>query len=140
MEDYINNFLSAVGIRHDGPMAFRLILQPVMSLIYAIIAGVKDAKAGNPPFFSALITGKKSRRILLGELWKNVGKVFILAIIMEIIFEIIEFKTVHPLDVIRVAFWLAIVPYLIFRGPVERIVQLFIKRPKNVTPDNSLKK
>ena len=132
MEDWLNSFLNGVGIRHDGPMAFRLILQPVMSLIYAIIAGVKDAKAGNPPFLSALITGKKSRKILLGELWKNVGKVFILAIIMEVIFEIIEFKTVHPLDVLRVAFWLAIVPYLLMRGPVERIVELFIKRKNNV--------
>ena len=65
---------------------------------------------------------------MLGELWKNVGKVFILAIIMEVIFEIIEFKTVHPLDVLRVAFWLAIVPYMLMRGPVERIVEMFIKR------------
>jgi hypothetical protein len=128
MENWINEFLNAVGIRHDGPMAFRLILQPIMSLIYATIAGVKDAKAGQPPFLSALITGKKSRKILLGELWKNVGKVFILAIIMEVIFEIIEFKTVHPLDVLRVAFWLAIVPYMLMRGPVERIVEMFIKR------------
>jgi hypothetical protein len=128
MEDWINNFLDAVGIRHEGPMSFRLYLQPVMSLIYATIAGIKDAKAGNPPFLSALITGKSSRRTLLKELWKNVGKVFILAIIMEVIFEIIEYKTVHPLDVLRVSFWLAIVPYLIFRGPVERIVLLFIKK------------
>ncbi len=128
MEDWINNFLEAVGIRHNGPMAFRLILQPIMSLIYATLAGVRDAKAGNPPFLSALITGKADRKLLLKELWKDVGKVFILAVIMETIFEIIELKTVHPFEVLRVSFWLAIVPYLIFRGPVERIVSLFIKK------------
>jgi hypothetical protein len=128
MEDWINNFLEAVGIRHNGPMAFRLILQPVMSLIYATLAGVRDAKAGNPPFLSALISGKADRKQLLKELWKDVGKVFILAVIMETIFEIIELKTVHPFEVLRVSFWLAIVPYLIFRGPVARIVSLFIKK------------
>jgi len=99
-----------------------------MSLIYATLAGVRDAKAGNPPFLSALISGKADRKQLLKELWKDVGKVFILAVIMEGIFEIIEFKTIHPLEILRVSFWLAIVPYLIFRGPVERIVSLFIKK------------
>lgn len=131
MEDWINNFLEAVGIRHSGPMSFRLILQPVMSLIYAVIAGVKDAKAGRQHFvIDGLILGKtkRTRKDLLKELWKDVGKVFILAVIMEVIFEIIEFKTVHPLEVIRVSFFLAIVPYLIFRGPVERIVSLFMKK------------
>lgn len=128
MEDWINNFLNNVGIRHEGPMSFRLYLQPVMSLIYAILAGVRDAKAGREPFLKGLILGHTSRKDSLKELWKDVGKVFILAAIMEIIFEIIEFKTVHPLEVIRVSFFLAIVPYLIFRGIVERIVSLFIKK------------
>ncbi|HQY21260.1 MAG TPA: hypothetical protein PK294_13405 [Ignavibacteria bacterium] len=128
MEDLINSFLNNVGIRHDGPMSFRLFLQPAMSLIYAIIAGVKDAKAGNPHFLEGFILGKVDRKTALKEIWKNVGKVFILAAVMEIIFEIIEFKTVHPFEVLKIAFFLAILPYLIFRGIVDRIVSLFIKK------------
>ncbi len=130
MEDLINNFLEAVGIRHNGPLAFRLILQPVMSLIYAVIAGIKDAKAGKVPFlFDGLILGKTSRKEYLKELWKDVGKVFLLAIVMEVIFEIIEFKSVNPLEVIKVSFFLAIVPYLLLRGIVNRLASLFIKKP-----------
>jgi hypothetical protein len=131
MEDFITNFLNNVGIRHEGPMSFRLILQPVMSLIYAILAGVRDARAGKHHFLiDGLILGKskRSRKELLKELWKDVGKVFILAAIMEVIFEIIEFKTVHPWEVFKVSFFLAIVPYLIFRGIVDRIVSLFVKK------------
>ena len=64
MENFINSFLNAVDIRHDGPMSFRLIIQPLASLIYAVIAGIKDAKAGKPPFLKALILGKASRRDL----------------------------------------------------------------------------
>jgi len=133
MEDFINNFLTNLGIRHEGPMSFRLYLQPVMSLIYAVIAGIRDAKAGRQPFMiNGLILGKtnRSRKDLLKEIWKDVGKVFILAAIMEIIFEIIEFKTVHPFEVIKVSFFLAILPYLILRGLVERIVLLFMKKNK----------
>lgn len=137
MEDLINTYLEAIGVRHSGPMSFRLILQPVMSLIYAVIAGVRDAKTGRHHFITqGLILGKtkRTRKELLQELWKDVGKVFILAAVMEIIFEIIEFKTVHPFVVIKVSFFLAILPYLIFRGTVARIVALFIK--KKPDPDS----
>lgn len=102
-----------------------------MSLIYAVIAGIRDAKAGKQPFvINGLILGKtkRSRGELLKELWKDVGKVFILAVIMEVIFEIIEFKSVYPFEVLKVSFFLAILPYLIFRGLVDRVVSLFIKK------------
>ncbi|MBL8006803.1 MAG: hypothetical protein JNJ56_04685 [Ignavibacteria bacterium] len=130
MEDWIKNFLEAAGIRHSGPMSFRLYLQPLMSLTYAIIAGIRDAKAGRRHFVvDGLILGKtrRSRKELLKELWRDVGKVFILAAIMEIIFEIIEFKSVQPFEVLKVGFYLAILPYLIFRGSADRIISLFIK-------------
>lgn len=39
--------------RVSGPMRFRLILQPVMAVIFAIRAGLKDAKEGRPPYFWA---------------------------------------------------------------------------------------
>jgi hypothetical protein len=44
--------------RISGPMNFRFILQPVMASIFAIIAGLKDAKAGKPPYFWSLLTGR----------------------------------------------------------------------------------
>lgn len=130
MEDWIKNFLEAVGIRHSGPMSFRLYLQPLMSLTYAIIAGVRDAKAGRRHYVvDGLLLGKtkRSRKELLKELWRDVGKVIILAAIMEIIFEIIEFKMVYPFEVIKVVFYLAILPYIIFRGSSDRIISLFIR-------------
>ncbi|HMQ67769.1 MAG TPA: hypothetical protein PKA90_02495 [Ignavibacteria bacterium] len=139
MENFLNSFLDAVDIRHNGPMSFRIIIQPLVSLVYAVIAGIKDAKADKPPFLKALILGKASRRDLLKELWKDVGKIFILATVLEIIFELIVFKTVHPLEVLRVGFFLAILPYLIMRGPVERIVHLFIKKDEDKTSESSSK-
>jgi hypothetical protein len=40
--------------RVSRPMQFRLVLQPVMAAILAIVAGLKDAKAGKSPYFWAL--------------------------------------------------------------------------------------
>lgn len=128
MDDLITRFIENLGIRLDGPMKFRLYLQPVMSLIYAIIAGVRDAKSGSVPYFKGLIFSKGERKDLVKEGWKDIWKVFLLAIIMEVIFQLIVFKTVHVFEAIRVSIFLAIIPYIIFRGPVNRIVSFFIKK------------
>lgn len=40
--------------RVSGPMKLRLFLQPVMAAVFAIMAGIKDAKVGRPPYFQCL--------------------------------------------------------------------------------------
>jgi hypothetical protein len=35
--------------RSEGPMTFRLILQPAMAVFLAIRAGLRDAREGKPP-------------------------------------------------------------------------------------------
>src|SRR4030095_6853570 len=115
-------------------MKFRFILQPLMSLIYAVIAGIRDAKKGSTPFAKALWTEKENRKLLYTELWKDVGKVFIIAILVDIVYQLIMIFSrqtqpeFYPLEVIITAFVLAIVPYLILRGPVNRIVRLARKK------------
>lgn len=128
MEDFFSKFMENLGIRMDGPMKFRLYLQPAMSLIYAIIAGVRDAKSGSVPYLKGLIFSKGERKDLVKEGWKDIWKVFLLAIIMEVIFQLIVFKTVQPWEAIKVSIFLAIIPYIIFRGPVNRIVSFFLKK------------
>jgi len=41
---------------------------------------------------------------------------------MDVIYQFIEFKTFHPAEAVIIALLLAFVPYLLFRGPVARIV------------------
>jgi hypothetical protein len=40
--------------RLDGPLHFRFIVQPLMAIIFAVIDGVKDAKAGKSAYFLGL--------------------------------------------------------------------------------------
>jgi hypothetical protein len=110
--------------RVSGPMRFRLFLQPTMAAIFAIRAGLKDARTGQPPYFWSLLTDPAHRGDMLRDGWKDVGKVFVLALVLDIVYQIIVARFVYPGEVVIVAFLLAIVPYLILRGLITRIARL----------------
>ncbi len=126
MEDIWLRFVENFGDRIAGPMKFRLVLQPVMASIFAIIAGIKDAKAGNPPYFWALVTQPTHRKAMLHDGWKSVGKVFALALALDVVYQLIATRFVYIGEVIIVAFLLAIVPYLVLRGLVTRVARPWV--------------
>ena len=107
--------------RSTGPMNFRFLLQPVMASIFAIIAGLKDAKAGKPPYFWSLLTGRTRRIDKIKDGWKSVGKVIVVALALDIAYQIIVLRFVYPGEVIIVASIVVIAPYLILRGLVTRL-------------------
>ena len=109
--------------RVTGPMHFRLLLQPGMATFFAIRDGLRDARECKPPYFWGLFTDKGEREEMVKNGWKSVGKVFILAIVLDVVYQLIEHRwTVYPGEAVLVAIILAIVPYLLIRGPVNRIV------------------
>ena len=110
--------------RLDGPLHFRFIVQPLMATIFAVIDGIKDAKAGKPPYFWALLATPERRNELMKEGWKSVGKIFILAIILDVVYQLKVHSTVYAGELLIVAFALAIAPYLVLRGPINRIVRM----------------
>jgi hypothetical protein len=109
--------------RVTGPMKFRLVLQPVMASFFAIRSGLANARAGRPPFFWALVSDPAQRASMIKEGWKSVGKVFILALVLDVVYQIIVRRFVYPGEAIIVAFVLAIVPYLILTGLVTRLAR-----------------
>jgi|SRR5271168_529614 len=113
--------------RLDGPLHFRIIVQPLMATIFAVIDGVKDAKAGKPAYFWALLSTPNYRKELLKEGWKSVGKIFTLAIVLDVVYQLKVHSTVYPGETLIVAFLLAILPYLVLRGPINRVVRLWKK-------------
>jgi hypothetical protein len=109
--------------RFDGPFAFRLILQPIVASILAIRAGLKDAREGRSPYLWSMTTDPAQRRGLFYEIWKHVGKVFIVAVLIDVIYEIVVFRWVYPIQPFIVAIVLAVIPYLLIRGPVNRFAR-----------------
>jgi hypothetical protein len=121
MDEILTRFWENLGGRVGGPLTFRLILQPVVAAVLAIRAGLADARAGRPAYFWTILTNPGDRRELLREGWKAVAKVFTIALVIDIVYQLIVFRWVYPFEVLIVAFLLACVPYLLIRGPVNRI-------------------
>ena len=104
-------------------MKFRLVLQPIMASFFAIQAGLHDARVGNPPYFWSLFTDSAHRAAMLKDGWKSVGKVFVLALVLDVVYQIIEMRFVYPGEALITAVILAIVPYLALRGLVTRFAR-----------------
>jgi hypothetical protein len=108
--------------RFEGPFTFRLILQPIVAAALAIRSGIKDARLGRPPHLWAIKNQPQRRAELLRETWRDVRKVFIFAVLIDVVYEIVVFHTVYPLQPLIVAAVLAVIPYPALRGVVNRIV------------------
>jgi hypothetical protein len=128
MEDVWLRFAENMVNRVSGPMKFRLVLQPTMAALLAIRSGLKDARAGKPPYFWTIATDPTARAELLKDGWKSVGKVFVLALALDVVYQFLELRFVYPGEALIVALLLAIVPYLILRGLVTRLVSRYSRR------------
>ena len=123
MEDLFARVWENLVGRVGGPMTFRLILQPLVAALLAIRAGLQDARAGRPAYFWTIFTDPVQRGALLREGWKDVAKVFVAAVSIDCIYQIIVLRWVYPGEALIVAAFLALVPYLVLRGPVDRIAR-----------------
>lgn len=115
--------------RSIGPMKLRLILQPTVAAIFAIRAGLTDAREERSPyFFWAVFTNPKRRPEVLRQVWQDMGKVFVVALVLDVVYEWIVYRWVYPGQALIVATGLAFIPYLLIRGPVTRIMRR-LRRP-----------
>jgi hypothetical protein len=128
MEDILSRFWADLVGRLHGPLTFRLFLQPVMAILYAVRDGVNDARAGRPAYFWTIFTEPNERGRLLREGWKAVTRIIILGVVMDVLYQLIVFRWIYPTELIIIVLLLAFVPYLLARGPVNRIARIWIPR------------
>jgi hypothetical protein len=128
MRYQITFILMLIGERFTGPMSFRLYLQPLMASLLAVRAGLADAREGRPAYLWTLVSSRSDRAGLLRDGWSSVGRVFALAVIMDVIYQLIVYQWIYPLQVLFIATALAIVPYILLRGPVNRLASLRAKK------------
>lgn len=134
MEEMWLRFVRNLLGRFDGPLHFRLIVQPMMAAIFGIYGGIKDGRAGRPAYLWSMFLSSHHRKELLREAWKRVGRVFIFAVVLDVGYQLYEQGTLYPGETLVVAFVLAIVPYFIVRGPANRIGRLFRKDSPVIRP------
>jgi hypothetical protein len=115
--------------RVGGPLTFRFILQPLMATLLAVVAGLRDAREGRPPYLWTIITDPSQRVDLLREGWRSIARVFVVAVIVDLIYEWLTARLFYPLETLIVATVLAVIPYLVVRGPVNRIARRWRRAP-----------
>jgi hypothetical protein len=116
-----NDFLEWFA-RVDGPLSFRLILQPLIAIVLGYRDGLRDWVNANPPYFwNILQVLPQERHALVTDGLKSIGKVFTLAIMLDCLFQYLVTDTLSLIGAVVVATILAIVPYLLTRGMVNRL-------------------
>jgi hypothetical protein len=104
-------------------MSFRLVLQPAVAVGLAVRAGIQDARMGSPYYTWAVFTDPEHRRALLRQGGKEIAKVFVIAGVLDMVYQYVALRWIYPGEALLVAFLLACVPYLLLRGVVNRLVR-----------------
>jgi hypothetical protein len=110
--------------RFDGPLHFRLFVQPLMAILFAIRDGRRDAREGRSAYLWSLFTDPDERRYLLESGWKGISKVFVLAFALDVVYQFVEWHGLKALQASLTAIVLAAVPYALLRGPINRLVRM----------------
>jgi hypothetical protein len=123
MEEILRRGWEGLIGRPGGPMSFRVILQPAVATVLAVRAGLRDARAGRRPFLWCFFINPHHRRELLRHVWKEVGTVFIIALVLDAIYQLIVHTGVYALELVVTATILAIIPYALVRTLVTLIAR-----------------
>jgi hypothetical protein len=115
-------FLEHLVARLTGPMHFRLILQPLVAIALGIRDGLKDARAGRPPFITDLIVRPEGRKRQLKQALQSLIKPLIIAIVLDAVAQYLMFRTIYPGAAVFVGVVVMGVPYSLARGLTNRIV------------------
>ena len=125
---YWHDFLG----RFDGPMHFRLIMQPAMAILFAVRDGTRDAHEGRSAYLWTLLTEPSQRRYLLESGWKGIAKIFILAFALDVVYQFMVWHGLKPLQALMTATVLAVIPYAVLRGPINRLLRMTQTRRSHV--------
>ena len=119
--EYVQGTVVDLLGRSSGPMHLRLIMQPVVATVLAIRAGLRDARAGEPAFLWTFLNNPDQRKRLARSGWADVRKVFFIAVILDSIYQLAVMHAFFAFQTLIVAIFVAVVPYILVRGPVTRI-------------------
>ena len=128
MEDLLIRTWEQLLGRREGPFWLRFVLQPLVAASIGVLIGLKDARAGRRTFVWRLVKDRLRRREVLREAWKDVAKVFAVAIVIDVIYQLWVLHWIHPLETLFVATMLAWVPYALVRSTTHLVTSFWLYR------------
>jgi hypothetical protein len=120
---FSRQFLEELPQRFTGPGRFRFILQPMIAIVLGIRGGLADAKAGNPPYLFGLLFGAGRRRELLRSGAAAISTLLAMGIILDVVFQLVIYHSVHPGAALVVGPILICLPYALSRALTTRLAR-----------------
>jgi hypothetical protein len=114
-------FFEDLWTRFSGPGRLRFILQPTTAVLLGVRDGKRDARTGCPPFLSGLLFRRTHRRDLLRSAIASVRDLVAIAIILDVISQILIFREIHPGAALLLGPVLIATPYSASRALTNRI-------------------
>ena len=128
LTDILGRFWHEILARPSGPLAFRLVLQPLMAVYLASRDGWHDAKNNRTPYLWTILHDPEHRRPRLREGVTSTTRLLVLTAGMDLLYQMLRLGAVRPLETLFITFFLAVVPYVIIRGPAARIGRQLLAR------------
>jgi hypothetical protein len=133
--DALNRAWDDIVARPSGPLAFRFYIQPLMAVLLAVRDGIKDARTGREPYLWSIVTDPARRREHLREGIRAVWKILALAIVLDLVYQVLVLKTFYIGETLVVSVSLAFIPYALMRGPIARLWRTRSRGIESSTPE-----
>jgi hypothetical protein len=128
IQEILTRFWDQLIAQPSGPLAFRLILQPIMAAILAIRDALKDVRTGRPLYAWTIVMDPAQRASYLREGLKRVSRVIIFALVMDAIYQFIVLHRFYPGEALVTAFVVAVLPYVLIRDLAARLARRLKRR------------
>jgi len=123
VEELLSRMWTDLIARPRGPLEFRFLLQPLVAALLAVRDGVVDFRTGRPPYAWTLLHDPGRRRERLREGVRATFRVVLLGVAIDALYQFKVHGTVYPGEALGIALLLGFVPYLLIRGPADRIAR-----------------
>jgi hypothetical protein len=120
---FTHDFFADLLARLSGPGRMRFILQPTVAIVLGARDGVKDARAGLPPFIWALLFHGAHRPGMLRNMFASLRNLVAIAILLDVVSQFLIFREIHPGAALLLGPVLIALPYALSRATTNRITR-----------------
>lgn len=120
---FSRQFLAELTLRFTGPGRFRFVLQPITATFLGIRGGLRDARAGKPSYLFGLLFSNEHRKELLRSGVVAIRNLVALGIIMDLGFQLVLYRSVHPGAALLVGPLFICLPYALSRALMTRLAR-----------------
>jgi hypothetical protein len=124
MDDLLARAVHNLFDRIDGPMAIRLVIQPIMATAFALRDGLRDARQNRTPYGWSLFMDPEHRGHRLRDGWRSIRTVFFAALALDVVYQLVQLDWIYLGEALIIAQIVALLPYVFVRSLTNRIVRI----------------